>query len=80
MNIRIKMRSNETPKEGVFYFAQKRGGDMTPEQAKAFLSRTEWYEMAELAKIQPMPDHVREMRRIAEEVLKQTHINAIGEG
>ena len=53
---------------------------MTPDKAKTFLEKTMWYEMAELAKIQPMPDHVREMRRIAEEVLKQTHINAIGEG
>ena len=56
------------------------GGEMTPEQAKAYLEKTMWYEMAELAKIQPMPDHVREMRRKAEEVLKQTHINAVGEG
>lgn len=53
---------------------------MTAEQAKAYLDKTMWYEMAELAKIQPMPDHVREMRRIAEAILKQTHINAVGEG
>ena len=53
---------------------------MTPDQAKAYLDKTMWYEMAELAKIQPMPDRVREMRRKAEEVLKQTHINAVGEG
>jgi len=44
---------------------------MTPEKARAFLDQTEWYEMAELAKIQPMPDHVREMRRKAEEILNQ---------
>lgn len=53
---------------------------MTTEQAKAYLDKTMWYEMAELAKIQSMPDHVREMRRIAEAILKQTHINAVGEG
>ena len=53
---------------------------MTPEEARAYLDRTEWYEMAELAKIQSMPDHVREMRRIAEAILKQADVNAVGEG
>lgn len=77
--MRIILRSNETPKEGVFCFCPG-GGEMTPDQAKAYLEKTMWYEMAELAKIQTMPDHVREMRRIAEAILKQTHINAVGEG
>ena len=53
---------------------------MTREQAKAYLEKTMWYEMAELAKIQPMPDHVREMRRIAEAILKQADVNVVGEG
>ena len=53
---------------------------MTPDKAKTFLEKTMWYEMAELAKIQTMPEHVREMRRKAESILKQTHINAVGEG
>ena len=71
------MRTGTLSIHRVFIFAVI---TMTREQAKAYLEKTMWYEMAELAKIQPMPDHVREMRRIAEAILKQTHINAVGEG
>lgn len=71
------MRTETLSIHRVFIFAVI---TMTREQAKAYLEKTMWYEMAELAKIQPMPDYVREMRRKAEEVLKQSHINAVGEG
>lgn len=44
---------------------------MTPEEARAYLDRTEWYEMAELAKIQPMPEYVRKKRKEALAILKK---------
>ena len=47
------------------------GGEMTPEQAKAYLEKTMWYEMAELAKIQPMPDEIRKLRVEVYEILKK---------
>ncbi|QZT34566.1 hypothetical protein HUR95_04145 [Caldalkalibacillus thermarum TA2.A1] len=44
---------------------------MTPEQAKAYLNKTEWYEMAEKALKQPMPEHVRRKREEAYTILKK---------
>lgn len=44
---------------------------MTPDQARGFLSRTEWLEMVELALKQPMPDYIREKREQAKKILAQ---------
>lgn len=44
---------------------------MTPEKARAFLSRTEWYEMAERALRQPMPKYVRKKREEASKMLQE---------
>ena len=44
---------------------------MTPDKAKTFLEKTMWYEMAELAKIQPMPDEIRKLRVEVYEILKK---------
>lgn len=43
---------------------------MTPEKARAFLDQTEWYEMAELALGQPMPEWVRKERKKARAILE----------
>ena len=65
----IILHSNETPKKSVFILPG--GGDMTPEQARAYLDRTEWYEMAERALKQPMPEYVRKKREEALAILKK---------
>ena len=44
---------------------------MTPEQARAYLDRTMWYEMAEKALGQPMPEYVRKKREEASKMLQE---------
>lgn len=44
---------------------------MTPEQAKALLSRTEWHEMVERALKQSMPEYIRRKREEASKLLQE---------
>lgn len=48
---------------------------MTPEQARAYLDKTEWYEMVERALNQPMPEYIRRKREEARAVLKREEQN-----